>query len=80
MSIDFEIPAEAKAIREKVRAETSGEQVPDVVRSDLPEGGLVLMPAPRRLSSSTTAKRFSKTFSVTIEVPWASDRATMNWA
>ncbi len=32
-------------IREKVRAETSGEQVPDVVRSDLPEGGVVLMPA-----------------------------------
>jgi formylglycine-generating enzyme required for sulfatase activity len=32
-------------IREKVRAETSGEQVPDVVRSDLPEGGVVLMGA-----------------------------------
>jgi formylglycine-generating enzyme required for sulfatase activity/uncharacterized caspase-like protein len=31
-------------IREKVRTETSGEQVPDVVRSDLPEGGVVLMP------------------------------------
>jgi formylglycine-generating enzyme required for sulfatase activity/uncharacterized caspase-like protein len=31
-------------IREKVRAETSGEQVPDVVRSDLPEGGVVLLP------------------------------------
>jgi hypothetical protein len=30
-------------IREKVRTETSGEQVPDVVRSDLPEGGVVLM-------------------------------------
>jgi tetratricopeptide (TPR) repeat protein len=29
-------------IREKVRAETSGEQVPDVIRSDLPEGGVVL--------------------------------------
>jgi Tfp pilus assembly protein PilF len=29
-------------IREKVRADTSGEQVPDVIRSDLPEGGLVL--------------------------------------
>ncbi len=29
-------------IREKVRTETSGEQVPDVVRSDLPEGGVVL--------------------------------------
>jgi Caspase domain len=31
-------------IREKVRAET-GEEVPDLIRSDLPEGGLVLMPA-----------------------------------
>jgi formylglycine-generating enzyme required for sulfatase activity len=30
-------------IRERVRVETSGEQVPDVVRSDLPEGGVVLM-------------------------------------
>src|SRR5271163_3495422 len=30
-------------IREKVRGETSGEQVPDVVRSDLPEGGVMLM-------------------------------------
>jgi tetratricopeptide (TPR) repeat protein len=29
-------------IRERVRAETSGEQVPDVIRSDLPEGGVVL--------------------------------------
>ena len=29
----------AARIREKVRAETSGEQVPDVIRSDLPEGG-----------------------------------------
>jgi Caspase domain len=29
-------------IREKVRAETSGEEVPDVIRSDLPEGGVVL--------------------------------------
>jgi len=32
----------AARIREKVRAETSGEQVPDVIRSDLPEGGVVL--------------------------------------
>jgi uncharacterized caspase-like protein len=32
-------------IREKVRAETSGAQVPDVIRSDLPEGGVVLMGA-----------------------------------
>jgi hypothetical protein len=31
-------------IRDKVRAETSGEQVPDEIRSDLPEGGLVLTP------------------------------------
>jgi hypothetical protein len=31
-------------IREKVRAETSGEEVPDVIRSDLPEGGVVLAP------------------------------------
>jgi hypothetical protein len=30
-------------IRDIVRADTSGEQTPDVVRSDLPEGGLVLM-------------------------------------
>jgi lipoprotein NlpI len=29
-------------IREKVRVETSGQQVPDVIRSDLPEGGVVL--------------------------------------
>jgi tetratricopeptide (TPR) repeat protein len=29
-------------IREKVRAETSGEEVPDVIRSDLPEGGVVI--------------------------------------
>jgi tetratricopeptide (TPR) repeat protein len=29
-------------IREKVRAETSGEEVPDVIRSDLPEGGIVI--------------------------------------
>ena len=41
---------------------------------------LVVMPAPRRLSSSTTAKRFSKTFSVTIDVPSASESATMNCA
>jgi hypothetical protein len=32
-------------IREKVRAETLGAQVPDVIRSDLPEGGVVLMGA-----------------------------------
>jgi uncharacterized caspase-like protein len=32
-------------IREKVRAETSGGQVPDVIRSDLPLGGVVLMGA-----------------------------------
>ena len=31
-------------IREKVRADTHGEQVPDIIRSDLPEGGVVLMP------------------------------------
>jgi tetratricopeptide (TPR) repeat protein len=30
-------------IREKVRGDTHGEQVPDVIRSDLPEGGVVLM-------------------------------------
>jgi hypothetical protein len=29
-------------IREKVRAETSGEKAPDVIRSDLSEGGVVL--------------------------------------
>lgn len=29
-------------IRDKVRAETSGEQVPDVIRSDLPVGGVTL--------------------------------------
>jgi hypothetical protein len=29
-------------IREKVRAETSGEEVPDVIRCDLSEGGVVL--------------------------------------
>jgi hypothetical protein len=34
-------------IREKVRVETSGEQVPDVIRSDLPLGGVVLMGAAR---------------------------------
>lgn len=33
----------AARIREKVRAETAGEQIPDVIRSDLPEGGVVLM-------------------------------------
>ncbi len=32
-------------IRDKVSLETSNEQVPDAVRSDLPEGGVVLMPA-----------------------------------
>ena len=31
-------------IRDKVRAETSGQQVPDVLRSDLPDGGLALAP------------------------------------
>ncbi|MFZ0207241.1 MAG: caspase family protein, partial [Roseiarcus sp.] len=30
-------------IRERVRGDTHGEQVPDVIRSDLPEGGVVLM-------------------------------------
>jgi uncharacterized caspase-like protein len=34
-------------IREKVRAETAGEQVPDVIRSDLPEGGVMLLEATR---------------------------------
>lgn len=29
-------------IREKVRAEASGEEGPDVIRSDLSEGGVVL--------------------------------------
>jgi hypothetical protein len=29
-------------MREKVRAETGQEQAPDLIRSDLPEGGLVL--------------------------------------
>jgi tetratricopeptide (TPR) repeat protein len=29
-------------IRERVRAETSGQEVPDVIRADLPEGGVVL--------------------------------------
>jgi formylglycine-generating enzyme required for sulfatase activity len=33
-------------MREKVRAETSGEQVPDVIRSDLPLGGVMLVDAP----------------------------------
>jgi formylglycine-generating enzyme required for sulfatase activity len=33
-------------IREKVRVETSGEQVPDVIRSDLPLGGVTLLEAP----------------------------------
>jgi WD40 repeat protein len=32
-------------IREAVRVETSGSQVPDVIRSDLPVGGVVLMSA-----------------------------------
>ncbi len=32
-------------IREKVRAATSGEQVPDVIRSDLPLGGVTLLEA-----------------------------------
>jgi formylglycine-generating enzyme required for sulfatase activity len=32
-------------IREKVRLETSGEQVPDVIRSDLPLGGVTLLEA-----------------------------------
>ncbi len=31
-------------IREKVRADTSGQQVPDIIRNDLPEGGLALAP------------------------------------
>jgi hypothetical protein len=31
-------------IRDKVRAETSGEQLPDEIRSDLPEGGSLLTP------------------------------------
>ena len=31
-------------IREEVRADTSGQQVPDIIRNDLPEGGLVLTP------------------------------------
>ena len=30
-------------IRDKVRKETGGEQVPDAIRSDLPEGGVTLM-------------------------------------
>jgi hypothetical protein len=30
-------------IREQVRMETSGGQVPDSIRSDLPEGGVVLV-------------------------------------
>jgi uncharacterized caspase-like protein len=30
-------------IREKIRADTAGEQIPDVIRSDLPEGGVVLI-------------------------------------
>ncbi len=34
----------AARIRKKVREETSDAQDPDVVRSDLPEGGVVLMP------------------------------------
>ena len=33
-------------IREKVRAETHGEQAPDLIRSDLPEGGLTLVGGP----------------------------------
>jgi formylglycine-generating enzyme required for sulfatase activity len=33
-------------MREKVRAETSGEQIPDVIRSDLPLGGVMLVDAP----------------------------------
>src|SRR5665647_1292980 len=36
---------------------------------------MVLMPAPRRLSSSTTTKRFSNTFSVTMDVPSAGERS-----
>jgi tetratricopeptide (TPR) repeat protein len=35
-------------IRDKVRQETSGEQVPDAIRSDLPEGGVVLLSAVQR--------------------------------
>jgi tetratricopeptide (TPR) repeat protein len=35
-------------IRDKVRQETSGEQVPDAIRSDLPEGGVVLLSAAER--------------------------------
>lgn len=30
-------------IREQVRRETSGGQIPDSIRSDLPEGGVVLV-------------------------------------
>jgi hypothetical protein len=30
-------------MREQVRRETSGVQVPDSIRSDLPEGGVVLV-------------------------------------
>lgn len=35
-------------IRNKVRDETGGAQVPDAVRSDLPDGGVVLMGEPGR--------------------------------
>ena len=45
-------------IREKVRTETSGEQVPDVVRSDLPEGGVVLMPTAGSPSTPVAALEF----------------------
>jgi formylglycine-generating enzyme required for sulfatase activity len=50
----------AARIRKKVREETSDAQDPDVVRSDLPEGGVVLMgtggsPSPEIASLETTS-------------------------
>src|SRR6218665_1955523 len=36
--------------------------------------------APRRSSSSTCMKRFSKIVSVTVAVPWAMQSRAMNWA
>jgi formylglycine-generating enzyme required for sulfatase activity len=43
-------------IREKVRGETSGEQVPDVIRSDLPLGGVMLVDASAAPSRPATGQ------------------------
>ena len=56
-------------IREKVRVETSGQQVPDVIRSDLPEGGSCSRRPPSDREASAARAARSRAFASVLPTP-----------